>query len=185
MYIDKDATFMIESGQNRKIAALRSSKCVRLFWRFYMDEYFMNEAIQEAKLCLLTDDVPVGAVVVKDGIIIGRGHNCKEKEQNATRHAEIIAIEEACRYENNWHLDGCTLYVTLEPCLMCSGAIIQSRISRLVYATESEKFGYIESIDSVLTNSKNNHSVIIEKGICKGECQKLIKDFFKEKRESR
>lgn len=185
MYIVKDATFMIEPGQNRKIAALRSSKCVRLFWRINMDEYFMKEALKEAELCLITDDVPVGAVVVKYGNIIGRGHNCKEKDQNATRHAEIVAIENACLVENNWHLDECTLYVTLEPCLMCAGALIQSRISNLVYATESEKFGYVESIDAVLSNSKNNHSVVIKKGVCKDEAQELIKDFFKKKRESR
>lgn len=147
-----------------------------------MDEQFMIEAISEAKKSLLTDDVPVGSIIVYNGTIIARGHNCKEENKNAICHAEIMAIQEACRYFNNWHLDGCTMYVTLEPCLMCAGALIQSRISKLVYATSSEKFGYVESIGKVLDNSLNNHIVKVESGVCKYQSQELLKDFFDKKR---
>ena len=100
----------------------------------------------------------------------------------STRHAEIIAIEKACKKLNSWYLSDCTLYVTVEPCLMCCGAIIQSRIKKLVYATKNEKFGYVESIDKVLENKKNNHSVLIEKGIYEKEAKELIQQFFQKKR---
>ena len=151
------------------------------FYGDVMNKY-MEEALNEAYKSFKKGDVPVGAVIVKNGKIIARAYNKKEKKQVATKHAEIIAIEKACKKLHNWHLDGCELYVTLEPCLMCAGAIIQSRISKLVYATSNEKFGFVESIDHVLDNKKNNHHVEIIKGICEKESQKLLKDFFKNKR---
>ena len=128
------------------------------------DYIYMKLALKEAEKSLEFDDVPVGALIVKNNKIISKAHNQKEKKQIATKHAEIIAIERACRKLNTWHLDDCTLYVTVEPCLMCSGAMIQSRIDRVVYATKNEKFGYIESVEKIFEN-KNNHNVKITNGI--------------------
>lgn len=145
-------------------------------------DYYMKEAIKEAKKSYKRGDVPVGAVIVKNGKIIAKGHNKKEKKKIATKHAEIVAIEKACKKLGTWHLDDCAIYVTLEPCLMCAGAIIQSRIGKLIYATTSEKFGFVESIEHVLENKKNNHKVIITKGICEEESKQLLKEFFKNKR---
>ncbi len=147
-----------------------------------MEEKYMLEALKEAQISFNQGDVPVGAVIVKDNKIIARAHNSKEVKQMATRHAEIIVIEKACRKLKSWHLDDCTLYVTLEPCLMCSGAIIQSRISKLVYASDSTKFGFINSIENIFENKKNNHNVKVLKGICDKKSQKLLKNFFKDKR---
>lgn len=145
-----------------------------------MNEY-MGLALEEAKKSLKKGDVPVGAIIVKNDKIIARAHNQKEKHKIATYHAEIIAIEKACKKLKSWHLDDCELYVTLEPCLMCAGAILQSRISRLIYATANQKFGYVSSIDSIL-NQKNNHKVEIVSEIKSEESQKMLIDFFKNKR---
>lgn len=147
-----------------------------------MNEHYLKLAIKEAKKSLLTDDVPVGAIIVKNNEIISKGHNMKEKYQSATRHAEIIAIEKACKKLNTWHLDDCTLYVTMEPCLMCAGALIQSRIKKIVYGLPNEKFGYVDSIDNILNNKKNNHIVEIEKNILQDEIKQLVQSFFKNKR---
>lgn len=146
-------------------------------------EKYMIEALKEAEKSYLNGDVPVGAIIVKNNIIIARAHNKKEIKKIATKHAELIAIEKACVKNKDWRLDGCTLYVTLEPCLMCAGAIIQSRISKLVYATKNEKFGFVGSIENVLNNKKNNHKVEVLSGIMEKESQKLLKSFFKETRE--
>lgn len=142
----------------------------------------MNIALDEALKSYKKGDVPVGAVVVYKNKVIAKAHNCKEQNKNAVEHAEILAISQACKKLNTWHLEECTIYVTLEPCLMCAGALIQSRIGKLVFATENEKFGYVGSISNVLNNKSNNHHPIIIKGICKGESQKLLKEFFKDKR---
>lgn len=142
----------------------------------------MKEALKEAEKSYKKGDVPVGAIIVKNNKIIARAHNQKEKNKIATKHAEIIAIEKACKKIKNWRLEECTLYVTLEPCLMCAGAILQSRIKKLVYATESEKFGFVSSIENILNNKKNNHNVEITKGICNEESRELMVNFFKDKR---
>ena len=156
--------------------------CVSFFVGDNMDQIYMELALKQAKKAYEKDEVPVGAIIVKNNKVIAKAYNQKEKKQNPTKHAEIIAIEKACKKLKTWHLDDCILYVTLEPCLMCAGAIIQSRIKKIVYATNSEKFGYIESIDNVLNNKKNNHIVEIEKDICKKESQELLKQFFQQKR---
>lgn len=143
---------------------------------------FMLAALEEAKKSLITKDVPVGAVIVKNGKIVAKGHNQKEWKKNAIKHAEIIAIEKACRRLKTWRLNKCTLYTTLEPCMMCCGAIIQSRIEKVVYATINPKFGYVESVEKFLSNDKNNHHVITERGICEEEATNLLKNFFEEKR---
>ena len=147
-----------------------------------MEEKFMREALKEAKKAYEKKEVPVGCVIVKDGKIIARGHNVKETKKDTTKHAEMIAIQKASKKLDSWRLLDCEMYVTLEPCSMCAGALIQCRIGKLVYATESEKFGYVESISNVLDNKNNNHHPIIVKNVCKESSQKLLKDFFKDKR---
>ena len=148
----------------------------------YNDKYYMELALKEAKKSLKYDDVPIGAVIVKNNKIISKAHNMKEKTKIATKHAEIVAIEKACKKMKTWYLTDCTLYVTVEPCLMCCGAIIQSRIKKIVYATKNEKFGYIESVENVLQKNKNNHYVEVKKGIYENESIKLMKEFFQKKR---
>lgn len=147
-----------------------------------MDEKYMNIALEEALKSYKKGDVPVGAIIVYKNKIIAKAHNCKEQNKNAIEHAEILAISQACKKLKTWHLEECTIYVTLEPCLMCAGALIQSRIGKLVFATENEKFGYVGSISNVLNNKNNNHHPLVMSGICKEESQKLLKNFFKDKR---
>ncbi len=147
-----------------------------------MDEKYMNIALDEAVKSYKKGDVPVGAIIVYKNKIIAKAHNCKEQNKNAIEHAEILAISQACKKLNTWHLEECTIYVTLEPCLMCAGALIQSRIGKLVFATENEKFGYVGSISNILNNKNNNHHPFIISGICKEKSQKLLKAFFKDKR---
>jgi len=142
---------------------------------------YMTLALKEAKKAYKKGDVPVGVVITKNNKVISKAHNKKENKKISVYHAEIIAIIKACKKLKTWHLDGCEMYVTLEPCLMCSGAILQSRISKLYFATRNSKFGYVSSIDSLL-NSKNNHKVEIDEGLCKEESQKMLIDFFKNKR---
>ncbi len=142
----------------------------------------MSIALKLAKRSYKLGEVPVGAVVVYNDQIIGTGYNQKETKQNPIKHAEIIAIEEACKTKKSWRLNDCTLYVTLEPCLMCSGAIIQSRISKVIYSTSSQKFGFINYVENVFENSKHNHKPVIIQGILEKESQKLLQKFFKNKR---
>lgn len=148
-----------------------------------MDKKYMLIALKEAEKAFNKGDVPIGAVIVENGKIISKGHNQKEVKKIATKHAEIVAIEKACKKKKSWYLNDCTIYITLEPCIMCCGAILQSRISRVVYATTNEKFGGIESIDHIFDNKKNNHSVNYSGGICREEAAKLLKSFFELKRE--
>lgn len=147
-----------------------------------MHEKYMKIALDEAKKSLKHDDIPVGAVIVYQNKIISQTHNKKELNKDATQHAEILAIRDACQYMNSWYLNDCTLYVTMEPCLMCAGAILQSRIKQVVYGAKNPKFGYIDSIEHIFNNKKNNHTVQIVSGICEEESSELLKDFFKDKR---
>ena len=145
-----------------------------------MSEY-MRLALKEAEKAYKKGDVPVGAVIVKNGKVIAKAYNKKEKSKVSIYHAEILAIYKACKKLKTWHLDNCELYVTLEPCLMCAGAILQSRISKLYFSTTNSKFGYVSSIDNIL-NQKNNHKVEIHEGLCKEKSQKMLIEFFKNKR---
>lgn len=145
------------------------------------NEKFMKQAIKEAKKAYEKDEVPVGAVIVKDGKIIARGHNLKETKLNTIKHAEIIAIEKASKKLNSWRLENCDLYVTLEPCTMCAGAIINSRIRKVYIGTEDEKTGACGSVLN-LFEYKFNHKVEVEKGILKQECKEILQKFFKELR---
>ena len=142
----------------------------------------MNLALKEAKKAYLKGDVPVGCVIVKNGEVIAKAHNTRQSKNDTMGHAEINAIRKACKKLNAWILEDATIYVTLEPCLMCAGAILNARISNLVYATEEPKFGSVESVANVLDNDKYNHKVKIEKGVLKEEASTMLKNFFKELR---
>lgn len=146
------------------------------------DEYFLKEALKEAKKAYLKDEVPVGCVIVFDNKIIARGHNLRETKKNVLCHAEIVAINKACKKLDQKFLDGCEIYVTLEPCIMCMGAIIQSRIKRIVYGAKEPKFGCLESLGNILNDYNFNHNVEVMGGILEDEASKMMKDFFKEKR---
>ena len=144
-------------------------------------EKFMHEALKEATKALKKDEVPIGAVIVKDDKIIARGHNLRETKQNSLCHAEIIAISKACRKLGNFRLEDCDLYVTVEPCPMCAGAIIQSRIKNVYYGTPDNKYGAVDSVYNIF-KIESNHKVNSECGILKEECSTIIKDFFIELR---
>jgi tRNA(adenine34) deaminase len=139
----------------------------------------MKEALKEARKAALKNEVPVGAVVVKNGRIISRGHNLTEKKQSALVHAEMMALSKASKKLKSWRLSGCDLYVTLEPCGMCGGAIVLSRIDNLFYGAADPKAGVVESIAQALDNPKLNHRVKVTGGILKEECSKALSDFFK------
>ena len=147
-----------------------------------MNKEFMQEAIKEAKIAALNNEVPVGAVIVKDGKIIAKGRNMREEKQNALSHAEIEAINNACKILNSWRLDDCEMYVTLEPCTMCAGAIINSRIKKVYVGTRDEKTGAVGSVLNLFEDYTFNHKVESETGILKEECEDILKKFFKELR---
>ncbi len=149
------------------------------------DEIFMQEAIKEARKAYKIGDVPVGCVIVINNEIVSRSHNLRHNFKNSLFHAEMIAIHRACTKLNRWILDDATLYVTIEPCLMCSGAILQSRIKRVVYGREEPKFGCVESVMNVFDNNNFNHKVEITKDICGEEINKMMKEFFQELRKSK
>ncbi len=148
-----------------------------------MQEQFMKEALKEAKKAYNKLEIPVGAVIVKDGKIISRAHNIKEEKQDTTKHAEIIAIQKASKKLETWRLNDCEMYVTLEPCSMCAGAIIQSRIKKVYIGTMDEKTGACGSVLNLFKDFKFNHTVELETGILQEDCEKLLKDFFKTLRE--
>lgn len=139
----------------------------------------MQEAIKEAKKALDIEEVPVGAIIVKDNKIIARAHNMKETKNDATCHAEILAIKKACKKLNSWRLLDCEMYVTLEPCSMCAGALINSRIKKLYIGTDDNKTGACGSVLNLLQDYKFNHKIEVEKYILKEECENLLKEFFK------
>ena len=146
------------------------------------DEKFMLEALKEARKAYDEDEVPVGCVIVKDDKIIARGHNRKEKYNNAILHAEIVTLNKAQKKLNDWHLNDCTLYVTLEPCVMCSGAIVQTRIKRVVYGCLDPKGGAIESVMKINELKGLNHSFETTSKILEKECSMILKSYFKSKR---
>ena len=148
-----------------------------------MQEQFMKEALKEAKKAYNKLEIPVGAIIVKDGKIIARAHNIKEEKQDTTKHAEIIAIQKASKKLETWRLNDCEMYVTLEPCAMCAGAIIQARLKKVYIGTMDEKTGACGSVLNLLKDFKFNHNVELETGILKNECEQILKDFFKELRE--
>lgn len=145
-------------------------------------EKFMKEAIKEALKAYDKLEVPVGAVIVKDEKIIARAHNIKETKKDTTKHAEIIAIQKASKKLNSWRLTNCDMYITLEPCTMCTGAIINSRIRKIYIGTMDEKTGACGSKLNLLKDYTFNHKVELETGILQKECKEILQEFFKELR---
>ena len=142
-------------------------------------EKFMKEALKEARKAYDKLEVPVGAIIVKDDKIIARAHNLKETKLDTTKHAEILAIQKASKKLNSWRLLDCEMYVTLEPCSMCAGALINSRIKKVYIGANDEKTGAVGSVFNLLEDYTFNHKVQIEEGILKQECEMILKDFFK------
>lgn len=143
------------------------------------DEEYMQLAYQQACFARDIDEVPIGAIIVKDGEIIATGYNQKKSQYDVTAHAEMIAIRMACQKLKSWHLDGCVLYSTLEPCIMCSGAIIQSRIKKVVYAAKGQRW---HGLSTFLQSHEFNHHPQIVSGILEEQCCLLLSQYFKEKR---
>ncbi|MCA1057305.1 tRNA adenosine(34) deaminase TadA [Rossellomorea aquimaris] len=146
------------------------------------EEYYMMEALKEAEKAKSINEVPIGAVVVMGDEIIGRGYNLRETTQNAITHAETIAIQKACEQAGTWRLEGAELYVTLEPCPMCSGAIILSRIDKVVYGARDPKAGCAGTLMNLLDDSRFNHQCNVVSGVLEDECGTILSDFFKELR---
>lgn len=142
----------------------------------------MNASLKEAKKALLKGEVPIGAVVVRDGKIIARAHNLRESKNDATCHAEILAIRKACKKVGGWRLDDCELYVTLEPCVMCAGAILNARIKKVYYGAKEPKGGACESKFSLLSSGVLNWQTDFQGGVSEEECSSLLTDFFRERR---
>ncbi|MEK4128106.1 tRNA adenosine(34) deaminase TadA [Solibacillus sp. FSL W8-0474] len=151
--------------------------------REHNDRYYMQEALEEAKKAAALGEVPIGAVIVYKNEIIARAHNLRETTQNALTHAESMAIQEACKKIGSWRLEETTLYVTLEPCPMCAGAILQSRIPRIVYGARDIKAGCVDSLYRLLNDQRFNHECEVTEGILGDECGQILTDFFKALRE--
>lgn len=147
-----------------------------------MEKKFMNAAINEALKAAAKDEVPIGAVIVKDGKIIARGHNTRHNTKNAVNHAEIIAIQKACKKTGDWRLNGCDLYVTLEPCPMCAGACVNARIEHIYFGAYDEKAGCVGTLMNIPADQRFNHRCGYTGGVMREECVKLLGDFFKAKR---
>lgn len=149
------------------------------------DEYYMGLAIEEARKAEALGEVPIGAVIVRDGQVVGRGYNLRETTKDPLAHAELLAIKEASKTMGGWRLIGATLYVTLEPCPMCAGAIVQARLPRIVYGAMDPKAGCAGSLMNLLQEERFNHQVEMIQGVREEECSELLKNFFRSLRERR
>lgn len=149
------------------------------------DEYYMGLAIAEARKAEALGEVPIGAVIVRDGQVVGRGYNLRETAKDPLAHAELIAIKEASETMGGWRLIGATLYVTLEPCPMCAGAIVQARVHSIVYGAMDPKAGCAGSLMNLLQEERFNHQVEMIQGVREEECSELLKNFFRSLRERR
>ncbi len=152
---------------------------------YTQDEKYMKEAIKQARKAYALGEVPIGCVIVYEGKIIARGYNRRTIDKNTLAHAELSAIRKASRKLNDWRLEGCTMYVTLEPCQMCSGAIVQSRIDKVVIGCMNPKAGCAGSILNLLQMEEFNHQVEMEVGVLEEVCSQMLKEFFKELREKK
>lgn len=146
------------------------------------DNYYMGLALEEARKAYDIGEVPIGAILVIDHEVVAKGHNMRETWHDATAHAEVIVIREACQKLGRWRLSGATLYVTIEPCPMCAGALVMSRVDRVVYGSADYKAGAVESIFNVVQNSALNHSLAVTAGVRAEECAGIMKDFFRQRR---
>ncbi|PKR82517.1 tRNA adenosine(34) deaminase TadA [Heyndrickxia camelliae] len=149
------------------------------------DEHFMRLALEEAKKAATKNEVPIGAVIVLDNEVVATAYNLRETTQNAITHAEILAIQEACNHVGSWRLENAVLYVTLEPCPMCSGAIILSRIKRVVYGAHDPKAGCVGSLMNLLEDNRFNHQCEVTSGVLAQECGEMLSSFFREIRQKR
>jgi tRNA(adenine34) deaminase len=147
-----------------------------------LDEVWMRFALDEAEDALRLDEVPVGAVVVINERIVGRGHNRVITDQDPTAHAELVALRDAAQTVENYRLIGATVYVTIEPCAMCAGALVNARVKRLVYGAKDEKAGAVESVFQICTNEKLNHQIEVRSGVLEEDCREMIQSFFRSKR---
>lgn len=147
------------------------------------DETFMKEAVRQAKKAARIEETPIGCVIVNDGRIIARGYNQRNKRKNPLAHAELDAIKKASKVLGDWRLEGCTMYVTLEPCPMCAGALVQARIDRVVAGAMNPKAGCAGSVLNLFQQEKLNHQIDFESGVLGEECAQLMRDFFRELRE--
>lgn len=147
------------------------------------DEGYMKLALAEAQKAFALGEVPIGAIIVMDGEVIAVGHNMRETWNDATAHAEVVAIKAACEKLNRWRLSVATLYVTIEPCPMCAGALVMSRVDRVVYGSTDAKAGAVESIFNIVNHQALNHRLEITSGVLEDECRNLMKKFFKERRQ--
>ncbi|MGA2322627.1 MAG: tRNA adenosine(34) deaminase TadA [Sedimentisphaerales bacterium] len=149
---------------------------------FSVDEQYMRIAIDQAKIAEENGDVPIGAVIVHNNTIIAKAYNQREQLQDPTAHAEIIALTQAAAALENWHLNDCTIYVTLEPCCMCAGALVLARIDRLVYGCDDPKTGAVKSLYNIVQDKRLNHRVEVTSGVLTDECGALLTEFFKKRR---
>ena len=147
-----------------------------------LDEKFMREAVKQARKAYTLGETPIGCVIVREGRVIARGYNRRKIDRSTLAHAELIAIRKACRVVGDWRLEGCTMYVTLEPCQMCAGALVQSRIDAVVIGCMSPKSGSAGSLINILDNEAFNHQVEIRTGVLGEECSEMLKEFFRELR---
>ena len=147
-----------------------------------MPEEFMRQALELAKTALLFGDVPIGAVIVRGGEIVGRGYNTTQRDQDPTGHAEINAIRDAAKRLGGWRLPGCSMYVTIEPCSMCAGAIVLARIEKLYIGALDPKAGACVSLSNITTDDRLNHQVELFTGVLEEECSQLVKEFFRQLR---
>ncbi|XKE96347.1 tRNA adenosine(34) deaminase TadA [Metaplanococcus flavidus] len=150
-----------------------------------LDQHYMKLAIEEANKAAAKGEVPIGAVIVRDGEVIARAHNLRETTQNAVTHAELLAIQEACEELGSWRLENTILYVTLEPCPMCAGAILQSRIPRVVYGARDVKAGSVDSLYRLLNDERFNHQCEVKENVLADECGGLLTQFFRALREKK
>ncbi len=147
-----------------------------------MDKIYMKEALLEAKKAFEMEEIPIGAVIVKNNTIIARGHNLKETMKDPTAHAEIIAIRRASEVLRSWRLTDCDLYVTIEPCAMCAGSLVQARISRLIIGAMDPKAGATGSLYNIANDERLNHRIEVVHGVLENECSSIMKEFFKKLR---
>jgi tRNA(adenine34) deaminase len=146
------------------------------------DESMMRIALEEARAASSWGDVPIGAVVTRDGEVQARAANARERDQDPTAHAEVLALRSAAQRVSTWRLDGCTLYVTLEPCAMCAGALVLARVDRLVFGAKDDKAGFAGSLGDLVRDPRLNHAVEVESGVLAEECGALLRAFFRERR---
>ncbi|MGZ5297438.1 MAG: tRNA adenosine(34) deaminase TadA [Actinomycetota bacterium] len=146
------------------------------------DERMMRLALEEAEACLDSGDVPVGAVIARDGELLAAAGNARERMQDPTAHAEVLALREASELSDSWRLDGCTMYVTLEPCGMCAGAIVLARIDRVVFGARDPKAGFAGSLGNLLQDERLNHRVDLTGGLLEQDCGGLLRTFFRDRR---